>query len=213
MDRKSLNLKGQRFKRLIVIAKAGKNKWNRSLWWCLCSCGEYTIVSRGGLKKGDTRSCGCLKREFAGKHIKTHGQSNTKVYWVWANMKARCFYGKHIEFENYGGRGIIVCDRWLDFGNFISDMGPRPKGKYTIERIDNNGNYEPKNCIWLLQSINNQNKRIYKNNTTGCKGVYWDKFRKKYVATINRIYLGIFENLQDAIDIRKAAEIKYQREI
>ena len=208
---KTLELVGQQYGQLIVIAKAGKNKWNHPLYWCLCSCGEYIIIMGSDLarKQRSTKSCGCLKRKLAGKQRLIHGQSDTKIYWVWANMRARCFYDKHIDFKNYGGRGITVCKRWFKFENFIADMGKRPSNKHAIERISNDGNYEPKNCIWVLQAINNRNKRKYKNNTTGCNGVYWNKINKTYMVQINKIYLGCFKKLSDAIIARKDGELKY----
>jgi hypothetical protein len=206
---KKLKMIGQRFDRLIVVAIAGRNKWNKLLWWCECDCGEYLIVVGDNLKNRDTKSCGCLKRELAGKHVFKHGQSNTKIYKVWANIINRCHNYSHIGFNDYGGRGITICKRWLKFENFIADMGPKPTPKHAINRINNNANYEPNNCEWILPKINNRNKRKYKNNTTGCNGVCWNKINKTYMAQINKIYLGSFKNLPDAIIARKTAEVKY----
>lgn len=208
---KRLELLGKRFGRLIVVSNCGSNKYKSKLWFCKCDCGEYLIALGGSLNHGGTKSCGCLRRKLA--HRITHGKINTPEYGVWGSMKSRCLNNKHNAFNNYGGRGITVCKRWLKFENFIIDMGKRPSNKHTIERINNNGNYEPKNCKWSTYVENIRNRRKNKNNTTGYNGVSWDKKMKKYRAVINanykKISLGYFKNLLDAITARKDGELKY----
>ena len=211
MKGKKLELIGQKFGRLVVVTRCGSNEYKSRLWFCECDCGEYLIVLGGSLSHGDTKSCGCLQRELA--HKGTHRKINTPEYRVWSSMKARCLNNKAQAFDNYGGRGITVCKQWLKFENFIADMKERPSNKHTIERINNNGNYEPKNCIWATYIINIRNRRKSKNNTTGCSGVSWDKKMKRYraviIANYKKISLGCFKKLSDAIIARKDGELKY----
>ena len=207
--RKGLELLGKRFGRLTVIARAGRDKHGHSLWWCLCKCREYVIISGSNLNNKSTKSCGCLNRDVLRKRNLTHGKRYTSEYNAWANIKARCFNSKNTRFKNYGGRGITVCKRWDNFENFIADMGKKPSSKHTIERVDNNGNYEPGNCVWATYTINNRNKRKRKNNKTGYNGVSQNKRTKKYVAQIDKIHLGCFGKLQDAVTARRNGELKY----
>ena len=210
---KALELVGQQFGRLVVIAKAGRNRWGRLLWWCLCECGEYVIIPGNSLKRKLTESCGCLHRELLRKQNTTHGGYNTPEHRSWRAMKDRCLNKKSPRYKDYGDRGIkIEDDRWLNFKNFYADMGNKIKGT-TLERLNNEKGYNKKNCCWDTYKKQSHNKRIHKKNTTGCSGVCWDKKIKKYKARIGidykEIHLGYFNILQDAINIRKIAELKY----
>ena len=156
------DLSGQRFGRLVVLERTG-SKNNRPLWLCKCDCGNEKIVSTSGLKSGDTKSCGCLKQEKTienNKNKTTHGKSKTKLYNVWFDIKRRCYNPKRENYKDYGGRGIKVCDEWKNnfekFYNWANENGY--KEGLSIDRIDVNGDYEPKNCRWVDNYAQANNK-------------------------------------------------------
>lgn len=170
---KLIDIKGQKFGRLLVLEKSPTPR----MWRCVCDCGNEVLVTGPNLRQ-HTKSCGCLKLDWAAEmgsnktfiaerstKITKHGAKRrgaaTVEYKTWLGMKRRCYDTKYKDFPNWGGRGIRVCERWLhDFTAFLSDMGPRPEGKYSIDRKDPNGDYEPKNCRWVLDSTQgSENKR------------------------------------------------------
>lgn len=128
-------------------------------------------------------------------------------------MRARCTNPKERVYEYYGGRGISVCDRWLNsFENFFEDMGPRPSKKHSLERMDVNGNYEPGNCKWATRTEQGINRRVSSKSKSGCPGVTWRKDLKKWHVRFMNNHVGVYINLEDAIEARKQAENKYRSE-
>lgn len=162
MGRPQLQLTSKVFDRLTVIEHFGSNKHGMSLWKCKCVCGNETIVIGTALTKGSTRSCGCLHDESASHRFSKHRMTKTREYKSWASMIQRCTNPNDVAHANYGGRGITICDRWLEFENFFSDMGPRPKGRYSLGRINNNGPYTPDNCRWETDFEQIRNRRVTK---------------------------------------------------
>lgn len=149
------DLTGQAFGRLTVIGYAGKRLWN-----CVCSCGATKAIGGHYLRSGTSRSCGCLAREIAGNRYRRHGMKGTPEWECWQAMKQRCLNPKAQAYPRYGGRGIKVCGRWMTFENFYADMGPRPSSEHSIDRKDNDGDYEPSNCHWATKIDQNRNRSI-----------------------------------------------------
>lgn len=175
------NLTGMKFGRLTAIGLAGKNRRGKYCWFCQCNCGNITEVASGDLTSGHTRSCGCLQKEIMSKTGQKNGANNSRksilkrrlsmikhgdsprsgrssLYETWQNIKARCLYPNNIRFKHYGGRGISVCPEWKD--NYLAfkiwALANGYQEGLTIDRIDNDGNYEPENCQFLTRSENSR---------------------------------------------------------
>lgn len=152
---------GQRFDRLVVVKSIGvRRRYNHYL--CRCDCGNEVEVRSARLSSGNTRSCGCLRTERRINQLSKHGGYGTPTYQSWRRMKERCLNPENGSYPRYGGRGVTVCERWMSFKNFLADMGERPKGM-TLERRDNDGNYEPDNCVWATpkqQARNRSDNRV-----------------------------------------------------
>lgn len=164
------DLCGRRFGRLIVLKRAGCDRQNKTMWECQCDCGKVVRIRGYILRRRGVKSCGCLQKEWITRRAIEHpirlrhghalSTGISPEYHSWASMKVRCYRRNHKAFKNYGGRGIKVCERWLNsFENFLADMGPRPTGK-SLDRFPNNdGNYEPGNCRWATRSEQQRNRR------------------------------------------------------
>ena len=150
-----LKLVGERFGRLLVTESAVNPDRKKSYWVCKCDCGTVKTVRASELRSGVTVSCGCYKLE----RIRKHGLYGTPIYRKWASMRARCMYPSQVGYCNYGGRGIKVCDRWMTFSNFFEDMGDIPKDTPQLDRLDNEGDYDPGNVEWASAKQNANNKR------------------------------------------------------
>ena len=152
---------GQTFGRLTVV-EAAASRGNRTAWKCQCSCGKSVVVRWYNLQSGTTRSCGCLLAELNHRRLTTHGATTngkrSATYQSWCDARARCNDPRDPGWPNYGGRGIRFCDRWNDFANFLADMGEMPRGM-SIERLNNDLGYEPRNCLWIPRSAQAKNKQ------------------------------------------------------
>lgn len=169
---KFIDLTGQRFGMLTVLSKSGKNKHSHIVWSCKCDCGNTCVVESSSLRRGSTNSCGCLRSEYlhspkAGK--RTHGKSKTRLYAVWRGMKQRCNDPNGDNYHRYGGRGISVCEEWESnfsaFEKWALENGydeTAPQGKFTVDRINNDGNYEPLNCRIVDMKVQYHNRDVPK---------------------------------------------------
>lgn len=160
------DLTGMRFGRLMAIRIAGKTRGRHLIWECICSCGQTTEVQSGNLLRGRIQSCGCLQRELLKKASTKHGDGRhpgqARLYRIWSNMKSRCLNPNNKDYKYYGGRGITIYSGWKDdyrkFKTFALSSGYADN--LTIDRIDNNGNYEASNCQWITKSENSKKSNL-----------------------------------------------------
>ena len=179
-----------------------KHKRRYGLYQCpYCGEGFEAVISY--IKYGSIKSCGCYQKQKTKETNSSHGLKKHRLYQTWANMRTRCYNIKYKEYKYYGGRGIQICDRWLDIKNFIEDMYPSYQEGLTLDRIDVNGNYEPDNCRWADLNTQARNTRdIISTNKSGYRGVCFHKKSRKWVASIKvkgkLISLGTFYNKLEA---------------
>lgn len=198
-----INVKnGDKYGKLVVISDVQKIKGYRKVL-CRCVCGKSKLIQVSSLNSGETKSCGCLQKQRASQANKTHGFCGTATYRAWRHMWSRCTNKNVRSYPDYGGRGITVCKRWLKFENFLADMGEKPS-LTSLDRIDVNKNYEPKNCRWatnIQQANNKRNNLKYRNETAveasrrlgGCDGLVsnrmtqtnWD-IKKAFTAPLRK---------------------------
>lgn len=165
---KAVNLVGQQFGRWTVISREPNTKQGWSTWLCHCECGNKKTLVGTVLTQGKSRSCGCLHREMCIERSTKHGHATNGIsptYHSWASMLARCNNPNNTSYPDWGGRGIGVCERWSDFRNFLLDMGEKPPNT-SIDRINNDGNYEPSNCRWATAIQQRRNRRQPKPKST-----------------------------------------------
>lgn len=156
-----IQIVGHKYNMLTVKAKLRKkNPSGKHMFLCSCDCGKETIVSKENLRSGHTRSCGCIVIEAIRRANKTHGGYRSPEYRIWQKIKERCQSETAKNFADYGGRGIKLCSRWQNFSAFREDMGSRPSSKHSIDRINNDGNYEPGNCRWATKTQQIRNRRV-----------------------------------------------------
>lgn len=154
------DLSGQRFGKLLVLGFSHKRDSTRFYWKCRCDCGKEVIKRADALRSGKTISCGCISNLLRTKASTKHGKHKDRVYNIYKGIKQRCYNKNNAAFPHYGGRGILMCDRWKDsFENFYSDMGDPPTDKHQIDRINNEDVYSPENCHWTTADVQSKNKR------------------------------------------------------
>ena len=202
---KKVKMVGSVFGRIKVLEEnKERNKNGHITYKCLCECGNKKDILGSSLRSGLTQSCGCLQKE----KVKTHGMDGTKSYRSWVSMKSRCYNANNQRYFRYGERGIKVCDRWLhSFSNFLNDMG-NPKSGQSIERLDNDGDYEPNNCIWASPKQQARNRSTTVKALHNGKEMHIEEFSKEIGLTqsgarkrLNRLYTkntnGIFVKEED----------------
>lgn len=201
---KFIDRTGQVFGKLTVLEQAGRDKLKKVLWRCRCECGKETVVVSGSLVTGNTTSCGCVLKAA----ITKHGGWNKSSYNTWRAMIRRCTKPTDKDYPRYGGKGVSVCARWLEYANFAADMG-EPVGDETLDRIDTYGNYEPSNCRWAGVQTQNRNVRIRPDSTTGVTGVSKTgsgRFMAKITVGPHSYYSKVFLALEEAAAARKELE-------
>ena len=190
-----IDVTGQRFGRLVVVERVKIN--NRSRWLCKCDCGNETFAEVTHLRNGHKKSCGCLhndlSRERLVKKNLTHGESNTRLYKIWSDIKKRCYRKTFWAYDRYGGRGITLCKEWHDYLAFRDwCVNNGYQDNLTIDRIDNDGNYEPNNCHWVDRKTqaNNRNntKLITYNGNTKTIAQWAETLGINYRTLYNRIF-------------------------
>lgn len=211
-----IDLVGQEFGLLTVVERVENSKTGQARFRCSCTCGGETISYGASLRRGESKSCGCLRLEAISKVNLTHGHNvgriSSKTRNSWRGMKERCDNPKNSHYPMYGGRGISYTPEWKFFQSFLDDMGERPEGM-TLERIDVNEGYSKENCKW--DSLSNQafNINIKSNNKSGRSGVWPSRNGLRWLAFIGKLgkshYLGTFDTFEEACEVREKAELEY----
>ena len=200
---KRIDRTGQVFGKLTVLEQAGRNNLKKVLWRCKCDCGKEAIVVSGSLANGNTTSCGCYLKQ----RITKHGGSGKGSYNTWRAMIRRCTRPTDKDYPRYGGKGVSVCERWLEYANFADDMG-EPVDDETLDRVDAYGNYCPENCRWASLRVQARNVRIRNSSKTGFIGVFivGKKFLAKITKDKKSYYSKLCNTLEEAAVARKELE-------
>lgn len=206
---RKVNLLGRNFTKLEVVGTA-PNVGGKVAWLCLCDCGTSVVIKATHLVSGNTKSCGCYQREVS----RTHGMCKHPLYRIYEGMKQRCTNTNRGEYLEYGGRGIKICDRWLEaFENFRDDMSQDWKMGLELDRRDNDGHYSPENCRWATRKQNSFNRRGDKGSSSVYKGVSFSKKADKWVASITKDgktkHLGVFPDEVSAATAYNTAAIEF----
>ena len=198
-----LNITGKQFGRWTVLHRVGNDARGGATWRCRCQCGNERIIITAQLNSGKSKSCGCLKVEVAKQFWTTHGRSRTRIYSVWRGMLRRCHNVQCKTYPRYGGRGIQVCERWHTLDHFVADMGQPPFKGAEIDRVNNDGNYEPENCRWVTRRANVMNSTgprfVTINGSTKCVKEWCAHFGISPGSVYKR--LGRGWNVTDALSI------------
>jgi len=183
-----LELEGKQFGRVLVLHRVANGKHGQAMWSVKCQCGSITIVSSGHLTSGHTRSCGCLAKDVCIERSTVHGHGSrahkSREYHAWRSMKARCYKKSNKDYSIYGGRGITVCEDWVnDFASFFKYMGVCPDN-YELDRIDNELGYEPNNVRWSTEVVQGRNTRNTKLSMEKAREIRSSSLPNKYLADI-----------------------------
>ena len=196
------DLTGQRFGRLTVIKRVESNK-SGTRWLCKCDCGNETVALAPNLKRGNTSSCGCLKKEKMSKLNIKHGKTHTRLFYTWQNMMRRCRDPKNKEYGNYGGRGIAVCDEWKDFETFYAWATANGyTDELTIDRINNDKDYCPENCRFISIQEQQRNRRDNVRYQYGSENLTLPEYAREYGLNLHTLQTRISRGwgIADAIE-------------
>lgn len=204
---------GQKFNRLTILgldeertAESGKTYWK-----CLCDCGNIKVIVGSNIVNSHVQSCGCYHKQRIKETKSTHGLTDSPTYNTWLSMKERCTNKNSPSYPRYGGEGVKVCDRWLNsFENFLEDMGERPEGT-TLNRVGSVPLYSKDTCEWANQSVQGFDQKMRESNTSGKTGVAQTTYGTwaAYIDCEKRIHLGTFKTFEEAVEVRKVAELEY----
>ena len=204
-SRKKIDMIGKTYGRLTVVSEDQQRDKNGYITYtCECKCGNTKSILGVSLRKGSTRSCGCLQKESTTKH----GMERTPEYKAWVSMKSRCLNPNHARFSDWGGRGITISNEWLVFDNFIKDMGNRPTANHSLDRVDNELGYSKSNCAWVdkrTQALNRRgtikvmhnNKIMFVHEYALLVGLTESGARKRIARTMIKNINGVFTKEED----------------